>query len=84
MNLDLKSSSNILNLDQISDLNFDLNRERNSICSSTNGSTINNNNCNNKQRLIKRETSNIRDSFAELNHLSSTLINFINFQQFFL
>ncbi len=65
MNLDLKSSSNILNLDQISDLNFDLNKERNSVCS-TNSSN------NNKQRL-NRQSSNIRDSFAELNHLSSTL-----------
>lgn len=67
MNLDLKSSSNMLNLDQISELNFDLKQDRNSVVSSSG---------NNRNR----NRSSIRDSIGELSQLMTMSVSGVSNQ----
>jgi len=75
MNLDLKSSSNMLHLDQISEMNFDTRAEKNDSPSTTISSV--NNHTLGKIRS-NRNSSSIRDSIGELSQLMNMSISVSN------
>ena len=75
MNLDLKSSSNMLHLDQISEMNFDTRAEKNDSPSTTISSV--NNHSVGKLRS-NRNSSSIRDSIGELSQLMTMSISVSN------
>lgn len=71
MNLDLKSSSHLLNLDQISELNFDLNNNN----SNSNNKQDNRNSICSVSKLKLANRNSIRDSIGELSQLMSTSVS---------